>query len=148
MSRDLGAVASDTVQEIGGDIIFLGPDGLRLFSATDKIGDFSLASVSKTIQQRCLILYLTVPVFSSTVLREKSQYRIFGFRASSTNDASKGIAATQLEGSIAFNELRGFKAFCTTSEYRVLLKTSILQGSDGYVYQMEQGNTLDGTQIS
>ena len=71
VSRDLGAVASDTVQEIGGDIIFLGPDGLRLFSATDKIGDFSLASVSKTIQAEMLDLVSNSASFASTVIREK-----------------------------------------------------------------------------
>ena len=97
VSRDLGAVASDTVQEIGGDIMFLGPDGLRLFSATDKIGDFSLAAVSKTIQAEMLDLVANSSSFASTIVREKSQYRIFGFRSASTNDASRGIAATQLE---------------------------------------------------
>lgn len=147
VSRDLGAVASDTVQEIGGDIIFLGPDGLRLFSATDKIGDFSLASVSKPIQAEMIDLVANSASFASTVVREKSQYRIFGFRSASTNDASRGIAATQLEGDIAFNELRGFKAFCVTSQYTGSTENIYFAGSDGYVYQMEQGNTLDGTNI-
>ena len=147
VSRDLGAVASDTVQEIGGDIIFLGPDGLRLFSATDKIGDFSLAAVSKTIQAEMLDLVANSDSFASTVVREKSQYRIFGFRTASTNDASNGIAATQLEGSVAFNEITGFKVFSATSEYTGSVENIYFGGSDGYVYQMEQGNTLDGTNI-
>ena len=64
MSRDLGS-STDTVQEIGGDIIFLGPDGLRLFSATDKIGDFSLAAVSKTIQAEMLDLVANSASFSA-----------------------------------------------------------------------------------
>jgi len=147
VSRDLGAVAEDTVQEIGGDIMFLGPDGLRLFSATDKIGDFSLAAVSKTIQAEILDLVSNSTTFASTVVREKSQYRIFGFRSASTNDASKGIVATQLQDSVAFNELRGFKVFCVTSEYSGSAEEIYFGGSDGFVYQMEQGNTFSGSNI-
>ena len=146
VSRDLGAVASDTVQEIGGDIIFLGPDGLRLFSATDKIGDFSLASVSKTIQAEMLDLVSNSASFASTVIREKSQYRILDFVLRQLM-MLRGISATQLEGSIAFNELRGFKVFCATSEYTGSAEEAYFAGSDGYVYRMEQGNTLDGANI-
>ena len=50
ITTDIGCIDSDTVQEIGGDVMFLGPDGLRLVSGTDRIGDFGLAVVSKTIQ--------------------------------------------------------------------------------------------------
>ena len=148
VSRDLGCVAEDTIQEIGGDVIFLGPDGLRLFSATDKIGDFSLAAVSKTIQVEILDLISSSPNgFSSTVIREKSQYRIFGFNATYQNDAAKGVAGTQLQDSIAWNDLRGFNAFVTFSEYDGFAERIYFGGKDGYIYQMEQGNTQDGTDI-
>ncbi len=148
VSRDLGCIAEDTIQEIGGDIIFLGPDGLRLFSATEKIGDFNLATVSKTIQAEVLDLINSSPNgFSSTIIREKSQYRIFGYNTGFTNDAAKAIAATQLEGGISFNDLRGFNAFVTFSEYDSRTELIFFGGSDGYIYRMEQGNTLDGTNI-
>jgi len=148
VSRDLGCVAEDTIQEIGGDIIFLGPDGLRLFSATDRIGDFGLAAVSKSIQAEILDLLASSPNgFSSTVIREKSQYRIFGYNTGYTNDAAKGIAATQLEGGLSFNDLRGFNAFVTYSEYDGRAETIYFGATDGYIYIMEQGNSLDGTPI-
>jgi hypothetical protein len=148
VSRDLGCIAADTIQEIGGDVVFLGPDGLRLFSATDRIGDFSLAAVSKTIQAEILDLVSSSPVgFSSTVIREKSQYRIFGFNAGYTNGAAKGIAATQLEGGLSFNDLRGFNAYVAYSEYDGRNEFVYFGASDGYVYRMEQGNSLDGTPI-
>jgi len=38
------------VVEFGGDLLFLGPDGIRPISGTDKIGDVELATVSKEIQ--------------------------------------------------------------------------------------------------
>jgi hypothetical protein len=148
VSRDLGCVAEDTIQEIGGDVIFLGPDGLRLFSATDRIGDFSLAAVSKPIQAEILDLVSSSPVgFTSTVIREKSQYRIFGFNAGYTNDAAKGIAATQLEGGLSFNDLRGFNVYVAYSEYDGRNEFVYFGASDGYVYRMEQGNSFDGTPI-
>src|SRR5210317_365763 len=148
VSRDLGCVAEDTIQEIGGDVIFLGPDGLRLFSATDKIGDFSLAAVSKTIQVEILDLISSSPNgFSSTVIREKSQYRIFGYNSSYTNDSAKGIGATQLQEGIAFNDMRGINAFVTHSEYDGFSENIYFANADGYVYRMEQGNTFDGTDI-
>ena len=43
ITMDIGCVAPDTIQEIGGDILFLEFDGIRSLSATDKIGDFGLA---------------------------------------------------------------------------------------------------------
>jgi len=148
VSRDLGCVAEDTIQEIGGDVIFLGPDGLRLFSATDRIGDFSLASVSKTIQAEILDLISSSPNgFSSTVIREKSQYRIFGYNTGYSNDAAKAIAATQLQEGLSFNDLRGFNAFVTYSEYDGFAERIYFGATDGYLYQMEQGNTFAGTDI-
>jgi len=148
VSRDLGCVAADTIQEIGGDIIFLGPDGLRLFSATDRIGDFSLAAVSKTIQVEILDLITSSPNgFASTVIREKSQYRLFGYNTGYTNDSGKGIGATQLQEGIAFNDMRGINAFVTYSEYDGFAERIYFANADGYVYQMEQGNTFDGTDI-
>jgi hypothetical protein len=148
VSRDLGCVGEDTIQEIGGDIIFLGPDGLRLFSATDRFGDFSLASVSKTIQVEILDLISSSPNgFTSTVIREKSQYRIFGYNSTYTNASAKGIGATQLETGIAFNDTRGINAFVTYSEYDGFAERIYFANADGFVYQMEQGNTFAGTDI-
>lgn len=148
VSRDLGCVAADTIQEIGGDIAFLGPDGIRLFSATDRVGDFSLGVISKPIQTEMLDLISSSPNgFSSTVIREKSQYRLFGYNSGYTNAAAKGIAGTQLQDTIAWNDLRGIKAFVTFSEYDGFAERIYFGGSDGYVYQMEQGNTFDGTDI-
>jgi len=148
VSRDLGCVGEDTIQEIGGDIIFLGPDGLRLFSATDRFGDFSLASVSKTIQVEILDLISSSPNgFTSTVIREKSQYRIFGYNLTYNNASAKGIGATQLETGIAFNDTRGINAFVTYSEYDGFAERIYFGNADGYIYQMEQGNTFAGTDI-
>ena len=153
VSRNLGCVAEDTIQEIGGDIIFLGPDGLRLFNATDKIGDFGLAVISKPIQTEMLDLTSSSPSgFASTVIREKSQYRIFGFNTATQDSSAKGIAGTQLQEGIQWNDLRGFNAHVVFSEYDFgatgASEVIYFGNATGYVYQMEQGNTQDGAHIS
>lgn len=148
VSRDLGCVEPDTIQEIGGDIMFLGPDGLRLFSATDRTGDFGLGVISKPIQTEVLDLVRTSSIFASCVIREKSQYRIFGYNSSYQPSASKGIAGTQLQESIAWNDLRGFKVYSSYSEYDGTVEYIFFGGDDDYVYRMEQGNTFDGTNIT
>ena len=148
VSRDLGCVAEDTIQEIGGDVIFLGPDGLRLFSATDRIGDFSLGAVSKPIQSEMLDLISSGSAgFSSTVIREKSQYRVFAALTSGSTESAKGIAATQLQDGVVFNDLRGINAHVTHSEYEGFAELIYFANNDGYVYLMESGNTFDGTNI-
>src|SRR6056300_461865 len=148
VSRDLGCIAEDTIQEIGGDIIFLGPDGLRLFSATDRAGDFGLGVISKPIQTEILDLVSTSTTFSSCVIREKSQYRIFGYNSSYQPSAAKGISGTQLQDGIAWNDLRGFKVYSSYSEYDGSTEYIFFGGDDDYVYRMEQGNTFDGVNIT
>lgn len=148
VSRDLGCVASDTIQEIGGDIVFLGPDGLRLFSATDRFGDFSLASISKPVQNEILDLVgSSSGGFASTVIREKSQYRIFGYNSSYSNSSAKGVGFAQLQEGISFYDLRGINVYVVHSEYENRTELIYFGASDGYVYRMEQGNGFDGSKI-
>ena len=43
VTRNIGCINGDfTVQEFAGDLIFLGPDGLRTVAATARIGDTEL----------------------------------------------------------------------------------------------------------
>ena len=151
ITRDLGAVLPDTVQEIGGDLIFLGPDGLRLLSATERNNDFGLGVVSKVIQDEVTNLTQQSSSFSSVVIREKSQYRIFGFNSSYTDNAAIGIMGTQFSQqgglNMAWAETRGINAFVSHSEYRTTGEIVLFANDDGYVYQMESGNSLDGDPI-
>ena len=50
VTRNIGCINSFTVQEFAGDLIFLGPDGLRTVAATARIGDTELGTISKNIQ--------------------------------------------------------------------------------------------------
>ena len=148
---DIGCIDSDTVQEIAGDIMFLGPDGLRLLSGTDRIGDFGLASVSKAIQSTMTGFVSANTSFSSCVIREKSQYRLFGFNNNITQENAQGILATQFapqggEG-MAWAETRGIRAHVADSNYNQNVEVVLFANDDGYLYQMESGNSFDGQNI-
>ncbi len=95
ITLNIGCVDTDTIQEIGSDVMFLGPDGLRLLSGTDKFGDYSLAVVSKFIQSEMTSFIASSTSFASVVIREKSQYRIFGYNASVTTQNAVGVLGTQ-----------------------------------------------------
>ena len=79
VTSNLGCVAPDTVVEFGGDLLFLGPDGIRPISGTDRIGDVELAPVSKEIQDIFDNYYLSelITDVSIVVIRKKSQFRFF-----------------------------------------------------------------------
>lgn len=151
VTRNVGCVAADTIQEIGGDLIFLGPEGLRLFGLTDRTGDFNLGLVSKPIQKEMTDLISSCSSFSSIVIKQKSQYRLLGFNENIKAASSKGILGTQMTSdstsNIAWAELTGFKAYVADSYYENKIETVLFANTDGYVYQMESGNSLDGSHI-
>ena len=151
ITRNVGCVASDTIEEIGGDVIFLGPEGLRLLSATDRVGDFNLGVVSKTIQDEMTSLISSSSSFSSCVIKQKSQYRIFGYNSSVTPSSAKGVIGTQTVGNdtsvMSWAETVGIKAYACDSDYVDQTETIVFAHSDGYVYRMESGNSFDGANI-
>jgi len=151
VTRDIGAVRPDTAQEVGGDIMFLGPDGLRLLSATDRNNDFGLAVVSKLIQPTMSAFVRASSTFSSVVIRGKSQYRLLGYNESYTDRAARGILGTQFaeqggEG-MAWAEIRGINAYVASSSLNDNTEYVLFANDDGYVYQMESGNSFDGVEI-
>ena len=152
VTRNVGCISPDTIQEIGGDVIFLGPDGLRLFGLTDRVGDFNLGLVSKPIQKEMTDLISSCTSFSSLVIKQKSQYRLLGFNENIKAASSKGVLGTQMTSdntsNIAWAELTGFKAYVADSYYDNKIETVLFANTDGYVYQMESGNSLDGSSIT
>jgi len=151
ITENIGCVDVDTIQEVGGDIVFLAPDGLRLLSATDRIGDTGLAVVSKPIQKELTNFIQANTSFCSIVIKQKSQYRIFGYNNSTSTDASIAILGTQLSGeqtsAIAWAEIQGMKAYVADGFYTGRAEVLLFAEDDGYVYRMESGNSLDGRNI-
>ena len=151
ITEDIGCIEGDTIQEIGGDIIFLGPDGLRLLSATERIGDFGLAAVSKPIQKNMTNFIAANTSYTSTIIREKSQYRLLGYNNNITQENAQGIIATQFAeqggSGTGFAETRGIRAYVADSNYNATTEVVFFANDDGYLYQMESGNSFDGNNI-
>lgn len=152
ITEDIGCVDGFTIQEFGGDIAYLGPDGIRLLSATDRIGDFGLDVLSNPIAETAKEFAGQNFVFSSIIQREKAQYRIFRYASATPPQNSDGLCVVKKvsQGSqgVEWSELSGFKINCADSRYvSTNQEIFLFAGSDGYVYQMDNGSTFDGTSI-
>jgi hypothetical protein len=151
ITDSIGCLDSGTIQEVGGDIMYLAPDGLRLLSATDRIGDFGLQIASSPITKDANTFSDSSTNFASIVLREKAQYRIFSYNASEQDHLAKGLLATKFSdqgaASMAWANLVGFKVYTCDSKYTESSETILFANEDGYVYQMEQGASFDGAPI-
>ena len=147
VTREIGCKNGATVQEFAGDILFLGPDGLRSVAATERIGDVELGTISLPVQERFDNL-TAVSQFDSVVIPDKTQYRIFFTNTDVFNTVqTKGIICVRKGDAYEFGELKGIQPSCTDNII-YLGQTYILHGGfDGYVYRQEQGNDFDGTTI-
>lgn len=148
VTDDLGCMATDSVIEIGGDLLFLSQDGLRPVSGTDKIGDVNLETVSKDIQSVFTDVVFNVDLdgLNAVVLRQKTQFRIF-FKASDSQGIIGGFR--QAEGGLQFEygQLLGIEATCADSGYLGQYEFVIHGDSAGKVHRQERGNSFDGTSI-
>ena len=151
ITLDIGCVDKDTIQEVGGDVMFLGPDGLRLLSGTERLGDFGLGVVSKAIQQQVTDLYTYNTSFTSVVIRAKSQYRILGYNKNISQENAQGILGTQTAGQggegMSWAETRGIRAYVADSRFFQNAETIVFANDDGYLYQMEEGNSFAGEKV-
>ena len=150
VSRNIGCSDGNSVQEIGGDLIFLAPDGLRTVAGTARIGDVELGTVSKQIQER--INGIGFDNICSTVIRQKSQYRLFYPTTGGVEAGSYGIIGvikSNPQGQIGweYSDLKGIKAASCDSDFVGANETVVHGGFDGFVYQQESGNDFAGTNI-
>ena len=149
VTRDIGCINGDTIQEFAGDLIFLGPDGLRTVAGTAKIGDVELGTISSNVQSIFNENISSASEFDSIVIPDKTQYRIF-FTKSGTPDATtKGVICVLKGQRFEFAELRGIKP-ASTDHFVSNGDVIVLHGgyADGYVYRQEVGDTFDGTNIA
>ena len=157
VTSNIGCVARDSVLEIGGDLMFLSPDGFRPVAGTSRVGDIELETLSKPIQSTLvdLIKNEDMDALTGVVLRSKSQVRYFV----TTTNSGTVVAATDAIGIIGgltdtsgsieweFGQLLGIRASCATSDY-VGTDEIILHGDhDGKVYRQENGTSFNGSNI-
>jgi hypothetical protein len=147
ITREIGCLNGSTIQEFAGDIVFLGPDGLRTVAGTAKIGDVELGTISRAVQERFEGLS-DVDEFESVVIPDKTQYRIFFSNSSTARDITTGIMCVRKGDSYEFADLKGIKPNCTDSVVTAG-ESIVLHGDfDGYVYRQEKGNNFDGNSVT
>ena len=156
ITKDIGCVAADSIQEIAGDLVFLAPDGIRPLGATMRIGDVQIASVSRQIQP--LISGNRITSFSnicSSYVPSLSVYRLYYNDSLVPTQDARGVSGSVIRGDVPtpaggsweWAEITGIKPFTTDSGYLAEEEFIIFGGWDGYVYRQERGGTFDGQNI-
>ena len=145
ITRDIGCLNGFTVQELAGDIVFLGRDGLRTVAGTERINDVELGTISGNVKE--LFDDTDVDEFESTVIPGKTQYRLFKSVAGTLQSTTTGVIAVRKQQGFEFATTKGIKPSSTDS-FTAQGETFVLHGGyDGYVYRQESGNDFDGTNI-
>ncbi len=152
LTKNIGCLDGASIQEVGGQLLFLAPDGIRTVAGTARIGDIELGSLSRKI----------VPIFTdiaadignlkinSAVIRKKSQYRLFYGNVGTDTSASYGVVGTlrvDPNGGSRFEwaELVGMQASqAFTSGFNYDNIERVYHGDyAGYVYNHDTGDSFN-----
>lgn len=150
VTQDIGCADGRTVHEIGGDLMFLSSDGIRPLSATERLGDFEIESISRDVASTVRAL-MDNSFPCAAVVRNKTQYRLFGFTPGSTRALSRGIIGglrkTDMGLRYEWSELLGVQATCAASGIMSGREVVVHGTPEGYVMRQETGTTFDGANI-
>ncbi len=156
ITKNIGCVNGNSIQEIGGDLIFLAPDGLRTVAGTARIDDVEIGSISRKILPLINNLLANIQQFtiSSMVIRERSQYRLFYHKSGQGQSGQLGIIGTfkfDANGVPAFewSEAKGMDLkFCASELNPQNEEVKFGANENGYIYEIDKGNNFDGANIS
>lgn len=150
ITNNLGCVASDTVVEIAGSLVFLSADGFRPVAGTERINDIELQNISKAIQSRISVLLNEIvssqtdpEELTSIVIRNKTQFRFF-----LPDDSTFGILGGIRQGpqggfAFEYAQIYGFAVSCGDSDF-VGAEEIVIHGDiNGKVHRQEKGTSFD-----
>jgi len=148
VTRNIGCVNGQTIQEFAGDLIFLAPDGLRTVAGTARIGDVELGTISTPVQSVFNDNIANASGFRSVVIPNKTQYRVFFTKSGVVQSATEGVTTSLRGQTFEFAQLKGIRP-TSTDTVTTATETIVIHGGDGgYVYRQESGNDFDGTAVS
>ena len=148
VTRDIGCINGQTIQEFAGDLIFLGPDGLRTVAGTARIGDVELGTISTPVQSVFNDNIANASGFRSLVIPNKTQYRVFFSKSGVLQATTEGILTSLRGQTFEFAQLKGIRP-TSTDTVSTATETIVIHGGDGgYVYRQETGNDFDGSAIN
>jgi len=148
VTRNIGCVNGFTILEFAGDLVFLGPDGLRTVAGTARIGDVELGTISTNVQQLFRDNLTNAEAFVSLVIPDKTQYRIFFSKEGQAQTSSLGAICVMKGQAFEFSTMKGIRPACADTVVEAGDVVAIHGGFDGFVYRQERGNTFDGTLIN
>jgi len=152
ITKNIGCLDGASIQEVGGQLLFLAPDGIRTVAGTARIGDVELGSLSRKIQPIFTDIATNISSYniSSAVIRKKSQYRLFYGGSGTATKVSQGVIGTLRitpEGGSRFEwaELLGIQASQGfTSGFDKDNIEKIYHGDyTGYVYNHDTGDQFN-----
>ena len=152
ITKNIGCMDGDSIQEIGGQLLFLAPDGIRTVAGTARIGDIELGSLSRKIQPIIGDVASNINSYNinSCVIRKKSQYRLFYGSSGTATGVSEGIIGTLRttpEGGSRFewSEVQGIQASGgITSGFTNTGVEKFYHGDyAGYIYNHDTGNEFN-----
>ena len=148
VTRNIGCVNGQTIQEFAGDLIFLAPDGLRTVAGTARIGDVELGTISTPVQSVFNDNIANASGFRSLVIPNKTQYRVFFTKSGVLQATTEGVLTSLRGQSFEFANIKGIRP-TSTDTVTTATETIVIHGGDGgYVYRQETGNDFDGTAVS
>jgi hypothetical protein len=151
VTNNIGCIASDSILEIGGDILFLASDGIRPIQGTARIGDIELETVSKPIQQilQALPSLYDLDNMSSVVIRNKTQFRYFfpSTSIASSEGIIGGLRFADRRAGWEFGELLGIRAYVAASGLIDKQEVVVHGDSDGKVHRQESGDDFNGAEV-
>jgi len=150
IAESIGCLSGYSIQEIGGDLVFLAPDGVRTVAGTARIGDTELGTVSKAIQPLMTLIAQNIDDYqiTSLVIREKSQYRLFYTNVNAVAGAQRGIIGTLRPNGFEWSETRGLEVTAIGSDFDSTGVEKYYHGNNtGYVFIHDSGDDFDGTAI-
>ncbi|MDB4312175.1 hypothetical protein N9937_01970 [bacterium] len=154
ITKNVGCIDKYSIQEVASDVLFLAPDGIRTIKGTDRIDDIELSTVSKNINPTLLGVIREINNYdiSSTVIREKNQYRLFYNKSITTYGDQKGVLGAMRMGqagpSWEWSELKGIEVSAISSEMDTNVIETIYHGDyDGKVFLHTSGTDFNGSAI-
>jgi len=145
ITENVGCLNGYSIQEFGGDLVFLAPDGIRTVAGTARIGDVELSSISRQIQEIVTALTTSTSSFiiTSDVLRSKSQYRLFYSTIAQDPSEAKGIIGTFTGQGFEWSETKGIQALGFASGFNSNgVEVAYHGDKDGYIYNHDTGDSF------
>jgi len=149
VTKNLGCVSSDSVVEFNGDLIFMAPDGIRPVSATERIGDIELGTLSKPVQSifEAFSENEDLSTITVLVLNRKSQFRVF-FPDAEALGIIGSLRRTGQQGlGFEYSQLVGIELYSGDSGYIGDEEYVIHGDSNGLVHRQESGQNFNGNPI-